>query len=109
MAKTKPQLSLNFLSEESQEKLAKMAAARGMSPDALLNIALKNVEVRKRIISLTDKVPFGRYQGFTLEDMIRGDVRYANWMAGNATSCEFSEEAMALLNTLLEELGKIGD
>lgn len=47
-------------------------------------------------LSLDSILPFGKYRGYQLEDVIQDDPNYISWLVDN-TNYSFDEEVMQLL------------
>lgn len=60
-------------------------------------------------LELTDRIPFGKFEGARLEDAIRVNPDYILWMVQNTNKVKLSEEASRLLCELIPglELKKI--
>jgi uncharacterized protein (DUF3820 family) len=56
----------------------------------------------KAILSLTDKMPFGKYQGALVEDVVRADTKYATWMVAQDYSTKFNSDVLGLIQELIE-------
>ena len=55
------------------------------------------------MLTLADKIPFGKYSGELVEDICRADPAYVEWMAANATSAKFDVDVLGLLSQLSED------
>ncbi len=50
-----------------------------------------------RTLTLESDMPFGKYKGRQVEDVIEDDPSYVRWMAENSDNIEFDNEALEAL------------
>lgn len=84
-------------------KLHEIASLRGTTIQQLVTAkmtALVNQYENSRILRLEDSMPYGQYRGLNVEDMIRADPRYVNWLASESSVFVLDEEATKLLGEL---------
>lgn len=75
--------------------------AKGTTIEAFISLQLiAATKISKAIIDLKDRMPFGKYQGALVEDVIRGDTSYALWLISQDGSRKFSGEVINLVNEL---------
>jgi len=94
--------SVDF-SDELAMKLHEIASVRGTTVEALVvakMTALCNQYENQKILRLIDMMPYGQYRGLTVEDMIRADPRYVNWLASTSDIFVLDEGATNLLAEL---------
>lgn len=54
-------------------------------------------KVTKPVVGLVDPMPFGKYLGAKVEDVVRGDPSYAKWMLQTeGTADRFNQEVVQL-------------
>lgn len=92
------------VSTEFYEKLSEIATSRGVGLEDLLRIAIAGTVKIIRTLGLDDILEFGKYRGELVENVIRIDPRYMNWVVGN-TCYGLDEEAQ----DLLDEISSDGD
>lgn len=83
--------------------LSEMSALRGISVEQLVithMTAVSNAYKNSKILRLQDYMPYGKYRGVLVEDMIRSDPRYTNWLASTSNIFVLDEEATNLLKEL---------
>ena len=56
----------------------------------------------KSMLGLRDKISFGKYQGALVEDIIRGDLKYAIWLLGQNGSIKWESAVLELAHQLSE-------
>lgn len=91
------------LEREIAEKLHTIANERGIDVKRLVNTrmaTLVNAFERERILRLTDSMPYGQYKGINIEDMIRSDPRYVNYLVSVSDIFVLDVEATELLGSL---------
>lgn len=94
-SKTK-QLDL-FLEPELIKEIIDQSENRGVTPNEFVGIAVKSISPIDDRLHLEDEMPFGKYKSFTVEQIVRCDLRYAQWMLENVTSYKFHPEVEELL------------
>lgn len=85
------------------ESLERMAEERGISVPMLINVrltAMVNAYNNFRTLGLDDSMPFGKYRGIRVEDMIRADARYVAWLYQESDIFELDDSARVLLEEL---------
>lgn len=83
--------------------LHEMATMRGIDVEQLVITrlqAIANAYQFSKVLRLKDSMPYGQYKGVLVEDMIRADPRYVNYMASNSSIFVLDEEATELLKRL---------
>lgn len=84
-------------------KLHEISQLRGISVENLViakMTALCNQYEKSKVLSLHHTMPYGQYQGLLVEEMIRADPRYVNWLASESDIFTLDDEALALLTEL---------
>lgn len=56
----------------------------------------------KSLLCLKDKIPFGKYAGELVEDVVRADTAYAIWMVAQNYTTKFDTD----VHQLVQELGE---
>lgn len=56
------------------------------------------------LMSLNSKFTFGKYKGFTLEDILNTDPKYVRWCIGDAGNVELSNDAYKEYEDVMNEL-----
>lgn len=95
--------SIINLDPELAHKLTAIAEERGIDIERLVHsrmIALVNAYDKGRILRLNDTMQYGQYKGLVVEEMIRADPRYTNWLASVSEIFVLDEEATDLLKEL---------
>jgi len=82
------------------------AQKRGMTVNALIDMMIRGFDKSATVMSLDSLVSFGKYRGITLENMIRGDVRYARWAFENVAAHKFDDKAEAFLQEMETKLAR---
>ncbi len=60
--------------------------------------------MQEEILELDDMMPFGKYKGWTVRDILGDDVNYLRWFTANVTgACLDSEVEDALSNEALRQ------
>jgi len=88
------------LSHDLFLQLQKIAVNRQIDLDDLLRIAVKNILLRSKLVELHTKLPFGKYEGETFENVAKADCRYARWMLTNVENLEFTPECLVLVEAM---------
>lgn len=74
--------------------------ARGIGLNTWLTLQLRAFAcASKPIVGLADKMPFGKYYGDTVENVVRGDLAYATWMLDHWPD-RYTSEVHELANEL---------
>ena len=55
---------------------------------------------RAAVLEPNDTMPYGKYKGFKMEDVIKGDARYINYLLSHSTNFKLGEKSMELLESL---------
>ena len=91
------------LDEGVHAALLEVAKIRETSIETIMDLQLlgyiRSAE-RGRIIELQDLMPYGQYKGALLEDVIKVNPRYIQYLLSNSDTFRISEEAIKLLNKL---------
>lgn len=75
--------------------------AKGTTIDVYIHLQLiACAKTSRSMLSLKDKMPFGKYTGALVEDVIRGDTKYALWLIAQDGSTKFDGDAINLANEL---------
>lgn len=85
------------------EVLSEMSSLRGIDVEQLVIVhmtSVVNAYKNSKIMRLTDTMPYGKYRGVLVEDVIRSDPRYTNWLASTSNIFVLDEEATELLKEL---------
>lgn len=78
-------------------------AERGTDLETFIRLQLRAVSKTTLILKLKDDLPFGKYAGEKIEDIVRADPSYMNWViTTNKNPGQFHEEILELL----EEISK---
>jgi hypothetical protein len=80
-----------------------LCVARGLEPEQMFRVMLRSFTRRKVVFHLTDELNFGKYNGLVLEEVIRADPRYMNWLVNESQWFRLSDDAERLLYALGEE------
>ena len=76
--------------------LEEIARIRGISVEDIVRLQLTgyvNAFERGKVIGLHDKMPYGKYEGLLLKEIILGDPRYIAYLISNSDRFRVSEEA----------------
>lgn len=98
-----PVVKLVQLPDELAIRLAEMAQMRNTSVELIVTTrltAVVNAFQNQKILRLEDEMPYGQYRGTLVEDMIRSDPRYVNWLASSSDIFVLDEASTALLKEL---------
>lgn len=85
-----------------------ICSSRNTDLDTILMVFLRSFvysHSRRRILNLGDKMPFGKYQGETLQNIIHTDPGYMDWIVGNTDIRVSTAVIMAVGDTHTEEEG----
>ena len=85
------------LEPEIDAALRALAAERGMDLSTLVRLFLRNMAVKSNYYGLDTALRFGKYNGETVETIIRFDPSYIEWCLKNIEGMHLSEEALDLL------------
>lgn len=96
------------VSVELAQKLMALSAAKGVSVDTLVRVALHSLSAHVGFYSLDTRMGFGKYATETVETVIRCDARYALWAAENVDRFRLGDDAQALLSNVLDGAGDEG-
>lgn len=83
--------------------LAEMSAIRGIGVEQLIfthMISICNAYQNQKVLNLNSVMPYGKYRGVLIEDMIRSDPRYVNWLASESEIFVLDEGTTQLLVSL---------
>lgn len=83
--------------------LSEMAQMQGTTVETIVTtrmMAFANAYKNSKVLRLHDTMPYGQYRGVLIEDMIRTDPRYTNWLASTSDIFVLDEEATAVLKEL---------
>lgn len=73
---------------------------RGTAIENFVKLQLIAFAKNKTIIDLGDKMPFGKYAGALVEDVIRGDPKYSMWLMSQDFATKLSSDAMELIQNI---------
>lgn len=74
---------------------------RGTDIDTWVQLQLRAfAKGGKALIHLSDKMPFGKYQGELVENVVRADTKYAAWMVSQDFSSKYHPDVLALVSEL---------
>lgn len=83
--------------------MQEIAELRGMDVNKLIEMQLRmyvNAFERCKIFGLDTIMPYGKYQNNRVEDIIRADPRYVNFLLSSPGSFQLDDECHALLEKL---------
>lgn len=52
------------------------------------------------ILELEDIIPFGKYRGNRIKDIVEDDFDYAKWVIDTVSTHKFSDDVLAYINTI---------
>lgn len=90
------------------ESLEPILKARGLTLDQTVGLYLRgmvNASDRSRALRLEDEIPFGKYQGETLDTIARADPQYLHFII-NLGKTRLDPEVFALLECVDPKLGQ---
>ncbi len=90
---------------EMAAQLEEILAERKLTVEDMTLLYLRSFllnAVKDRCMMLHDKMPFGKYQGSSLELIIKSDPNYIVWLLSNSKSFAIEIEAMELLKDVME-------
>jgi hypothetical protein len=70
---------------------------RGSTVHKWIELQLIALSRSTGLIRLKDKMPFGKYNGATVEDVVRCDPKYIEWLLTNSTTARFDFEVNELV------------
>ena len=82
-------------------RLTDFGAARGISVESLVRIAVSSLLRVSKFYSLDSQISFGKYVNETLETVIRLDPGYVVWARANMEGFAISDSAEVLLDAVL--------
>lgn len=86
---------------ELMARLVGIAEQRGTDIPMMLEFMLRDREALKvRVLKLKSKMPFGKYEGLLVEDVIRNNVNYARWIEANVDKVEFDNDCIDLIERM---------
>lgn len=80
--------------------------ARGTDLETYIRLQLRAFRTSKTLLTLAEKMPFGKYAGEKIEDICRADTGYMDWIVSNSTSARFDLDVLELLNALTSKVEK---
>lgn len=92
------------------ERLEPILRERGLTLDQTVGLYLRgmvNASDRCRSLRLADEMPFGKYEGETLDTIARADPQYLHFIL-NLGKTRLDPEVLALLETIDAKRGKSG-
>jgi uncharacterized protein (DUF3820 family) len=79
-------------------------AERGSDLKTFIRLQLTAFSHQTGAITLESKMPFGKYLGVLVEDIVRGDPKYLCWILSSSTSTnKFGIDVLELLEELEEK------
>lgn len=100
MKRKKKPVTRISLPKDLVDEVNGMLAPRGTDVQTYLRLQLRAFRRAKNILELADKMPFGKYQGEIIEDVVRADPGYVNWLLVNHDKVQFAPEVTALIEEL---------
>lgn len=100
----KLQLKIN-VDQKLAERLEPLLKERSLTLDQAIGLYLRgmvNASATARALRLDDTMPFGKYQGETVETIARAQPDYINYIFSNGKT-RFDAEVLRLVETLLEK------
>lgn len=100
----KIQLKVN-VDRKLLERLAPVLEERGLTVDQAVGLYLRgmvNSSASARALRLSDAMPFGKYQGETLETILRAQPDYIMFILGLGKT-RFDPEVLALLEQVVNK------
>lgn len=83
------------------EGLKEFANSRGLTVSEVVQFQMTNFLRRApQVLGLSDKMPFGKFVGYKIENIVRNEPNYARWMLENITSIRFRDEVYELYYAL---------
>lgn len=102
MAKAKNKTVELKLPMELYERASKVLGDRGTDIETFVRLQLGVLSRSKITIRLTDEMPFGKYAGARVEDIIRSDPRYFNWLVTTMNDLgKYGEDVLTLVAELM--------
>ena len=75
--------------------------AKGTTIEVFIRLQLiAGLKVSAQCLGLKDKMPFGKYAGASVEDIVRGDTKYAAWLVSQDGSKKFHGDVINLITEL---------
>lgn len=90
---------------DTYNKLQPLLQRRGVQIQDLINLHLRSLvtlDERSKAYTLQDEMPFGQYKGENVELVIRANPRYAAWLVNTSETFHFDQDAIDLINAILE-------
>jgi len=87
------------------EEVNKLATDRDITVGDIVRLyfrTLVTANKSKAVIDLKDEMPFGKFQGETLEIIIKAEPKYVLWMIKNNERFEIAPDAMKLMEEILD-------
>lgn len=81
----------------STELFAEICDRRGIEPSVMFEIMCRHFAVKEFLFGLQDNMPFGKYKGLRIEDIIRADPSYIRWLCGESDKFDLSKAAWEFL------------
>lgn len=75
---------------------------RNVEISTFVRLALRAMKKAPLVHGLHDRINFGKYRGEPIADIIKIDPRYVAWVAGNVDHFKLTDEAMELLQSMLD-------
>lgn len=90
----------NHIPEDIMDALRSIAARKNVSVEQIIQMQLRayvNAFERYRILGLDDVMPFGKYRGELIKDIIDIDARYINFLIQDSGYLRLDDNTLAYL------------
>lgn len=91
------------IDREIAEDFEALCEDRGLTSEQMFRVMLRSFTRRKVFFTLQDELNFGKYNGLNVEEVIRADPRYVNWLLRESNWFRLAPGAQGLLEELGEE------
>ena len=85
-------------------EITKISGERGVSVAKFIETSVAKIKPIKKILDIGDVVGFGRYSHLTIEQVIRCDESYADWLLHKCENRLFSQNCYDLFEELSDSL-----
>lgn len=75
---------------------------RGIEIERYIALHLRVMLRNKNTLRLEDVMPFGKFSGELVEDVVRSEPQYISWLIGQNGKTNFDPEVLQLLEQMLE-------
>jgi hypothetical protein len=76
---------------------------RGTDIETYIRLQLRAFRHAGKILSLSDRLNFGKFSGELVEDVCRAEPGYIEWIVANSSSARFHEDVLKLLEDLRDK------